>query len=193
MKNFRADYINELNLTVSGQKSEAINVKNRIASGELQIIDHSFYAITPIVGTTVKMFDSSRAKELGLNNVSLGKPANNELMLLMAVRLTAATLGATPTAASMKAAAFANISSVVGFQNGVITLKSDKKVILFEFPLSNFANSQNHSEDEGQYFLKIPKWILPDTAIECELDFGGISLPANTVAKIELIGPCSQS
>jgi hypothetical protein len=162
-------------------------------AGDKAIPNRIMHAITPVVGTTAKLFDSSRAKELGLNNVSLGKPANNELMLLMSVRLTAAVLGATPTAASMKAASYGNISAVAGFQNGVITLKSDKKVILYEFPLSNFANAQNQTEDEGQYLLKVPKWILPDTAIECELDFGGISLPANTVAKIELIGPCSQS
>ena len=72
-QDFRSAYLNELKLTVSGQNSATIQVSNRIAAGELQIIDHSFYAITPVTGTVVKMFDSSRAQDLGLNNVSLGK------------------------------------------------------------------------------------------------------------------------
>lgn len=194
MKNFRADYLNEIQLSATAASSAAQSVLNRVRSGELQVVDHAFYSIVSAGGQTlVKMFDTAKSKEIGLNNISQGKPASNEMLYLVAVRITAVTLGAAPTPGSMKVADFANISGVAGFQNGVITLKSDKKTIFSQLPLSNFDNAQNQTEDEGQYFLKIPKWIYPDAEIECELDFGASALPANTVVKIELIGVSSQS
>ena len=112
-------------------------------------------------------------------------------MLVTGIKFLALQAGAAITTASLKAAAWGEISDVAGLQNALLTIKSDKKIIVNQLPMSSFLIGGKNQE-KGMYFLEFPKPILPERDLDIEIEFGpGTAAPANSAVKFELVGPCT--
>ena len=162
-----------------------------IQTGQLQVVDHRFVGVREISNQTlIKLLDSADTKQIGINNLSNGKPAPNQLMLVTGVKLMALQNGAAITPAILRAANYGELTDVAGLINGVITIKSDGKNIVFQHPLSAFMIG-NRRDEKGVYHLKFPKVIYPDRDLQIEIDLGTAPAPANSAVKWELIGECT--
>lgn len=173
--------------------SKATTMLSRVTNNESQVTQHSFTVIvTPGAVNTIRLFDTSIAKTIGLNNFSQAKPAGSQIMLVSAIQLLAVTLGATPTPATSLGANFDTIKAVSALQNGEMDLFSDGKLIVKDFPTQEFVTFGDNNTPIGTVHLSTPKFVYPDAELKGEIRLG-IPCDANLVLKLRLIGLCTQN
>lgn len=173
--------------------SKAGMMLSRVTNNESQVTQHSFTnIITPGAVNTIRLFDTSVSKTIGINNFSQAKPSGTQIMLVTAIQLLAVTLGAAPTPATILAANFDTIKTVTALQNGELDLYSDGRLIVRDFPTQEFVTLGDNNTPLGTVHLSTPKFVYPDAELRGEIRLG-TPCDANVVIKIRLIGLCTQN
>lgn len=181
-------FITELGNAVAAKDTKVAEVANRVSLNELKVSGHTLFTVAATGGsTTTQLCEQSKAKTRGINNFAHAKPAPNQLLLCMDVRVTGVVLGAVPTDATMAAANYGSIKGIAAMQNGEIDIYSNGQIIVKDFPLSNFVTDQDQTGRLGTYKLPVPKFIYPDSEIKIEIRTG-VAHDVNTVIKVELAG-----
>ena len=168
--------------------------------------DHVIYATKSVSGaTTVKLFEDSDSRMVGVCNISKAKMEKNEYFLLSGIRLLQGT-GTGTTADKSGIAAITTDWDLLEFKvkNGEFTFRVSQKTLIDRMSLLPFANF-NESIVTGQTynvggyafgsagnlpgFVKLAntKLINPDESIECNLEWVAAAT-TNSFVRIELYG-----
>ncbi len=65
-------------------------IREKLARKELRLSDMTVYSVKEANGKTIKMFQTQDTKEVGLRNISASKMQKDQIMVVSAIRLTAA-------------------------------------------------------------------------------------------------------
>ena len=184
----RDQFIAEVNVGKASGDMHVSRISNLIATSTVQIVQHSIYCAKASGGSTgITFTDASDVKTTGINNFAQSKLPDNMLLLVTEIRLLGVELAATPTAETIKGANYGSIKGLTGVQNGVIDIFSDGKIIVKDYPLSNFIVENNHNQELGTITLGSPKFVFPGAEFKAEIRTG-VNTNVNLVVKLELIG-----
>ncbi len=185
----------------------SVDVYNAIyRDGNQGISEGNIYAAKSISGLASyeDMFKSDDSIREGITNISNGKPANNEPMLVYGISLQSADAGGT-TDAHVKAASFGLITDVM--RNGEIEISQNKRTILARQSMESFCiadhvmavgDSNAAAETPVDYTMKgfghvgfvelaVPKWVMPNEKLDVNLKFTA-PVAANTAFRVILHG-----
>jgi len=199
-KNSRSQFLEIVNAHISlrdqAKKFDPAMVKvaTGIKEGRLQLADTSYYAIK-FAGNkaNIDMFETQDAKEIGITNVTQAKLQKDRLFLCNRIILLAAEIeGDLPANDSelkkvIKQTNFDSIKKVGGLQNGVFSLIANKKIIIDERPMQEFATDGNTMLNLGTYFLESPRFIRDDEEFEFNIELGD-DAPEKALIKVLLAG-----
>ncbi|TPN82947.1 hypothetical protein [Aquimarina algicola] len=171
-----------------------VKVATGIKEGRLQLADAAYYSIK-FAGNkaNIDMFETQDAKETGITNVTQAKLQKDRLFLCNRIILLAAEIeGDLPGSDSelkrlIKQTNFDSIKKVGGLQNGVFSLIANKKIIIDERPMQEFATDGNTTINLGTYFLESPRFIRDDEEFEFNIELGD-DAPDNALIKVVLAG-----
>lgn len=171
-----------------------VKVATGIKEGRLQLADTAYYSIK-FAGNkaNIDMFETQDAKQTGITNVTQAKLQKDRLFLCNRIILLAAEIeGDLPPNDSqlkkvIKQTNFDSIKKVAGLQNGVFSLVANKKIIIDERPMQEFATDGNTTLNLGTYFLESPRFIRDDEEFEFNIELGD-DAPAKALIKVVLAG-----
>lgn len=186
--NKREFFISECALATATGDSSVGRIAQLVASNQASAVQHSVYFAKPTGGaSTIRMSDASDLKTIGVSNLASSKMGPNQLLLITGMRLLGVTLGAAPTVDTIKSANYGSIKGLDGLQNGEMDVYSGGKLILKDYPLSNFITDNRQSVELGTIALDMPKFFYPDQEVKVEIRTGS-NPPANSIIKVEFIG-----
>ena len=171
-----------------------VKVAMGIKEGRLQLADTAYYSIK-FAGSkaNIDMFETQDAKETGITNVTQAKLQKDRLFLCNRIILLAAELeGGVPGTDTelkrlIKRSDFGSIKKVGGLQNGVFSLIANKKIIIDERPMQEFATDGNTTINTGTYYLESPRFIRDDEEFEFTIELGE-DAPERSLIKVLLAG-----
>ncbi len=199
-KSSRSQFLEIVNVHTSlrdqGKKYDPsmLNIARGIKEERLQLADAAYYSIK-FAGNkaNIDMFETQDAKEIGITNVTQAKLQKDRLFLCNRIILLAAEIqGDLPGSDSemkkvMKHTNFDSIKKVSGLQNGVFSLIANKKIIIDERPMQEFATDGNTMLNLGTYFLESPRFIRDDEEFEFNIELGA-DAPEKALIKVVLAG-----
>lgn len=184
----RDRFIAEIQAGKMANDPKITTIAGLIAGNSVQVVAHSLYTVkAPGVSNNFVFTDASDVKETGVNNFANSRLVHNMLMLVDEIRVLGVELAAVPTKDTIKGANYGSIKGLTALQNGVIDIYSDGRIVLKDFPLSNFITDNNQQQEMGTIKLASPKFLFPDAEFKAEIRTG-TQTNVNLVIKLELIG-----
>ena len=164
-------------------------VAQAVLAGQMQSVDYALY-VTRAMGTesTVDLFKSGDAEEVGLTNISKRQLEANTYMLVTHIQLLSAVeAGANDDTAEdkMKKAQYGQITNLIA--NGEFELKSNATVLIPRVSNEVFRQPAGHGKLAGDWQLECPKMLVPLTNIDAKI-YTPTACPANTLIKLVLHG-----
>lgn len=157
-------------------------VRKAIREKRAQISDSSWYSVKTAGGaTTVRMFDTSDTKQVGLRNVDKGKLEKDYWFLLTGIILLAG-VNADPLAT-----AFDFIPLAIANGDFEFRANNNKPMVPKDTSCNVFLNTNQTAKDKGLWKLDSPKWIEPQQDIMFDIRLSQAPA-ANTNLKIILVG-----
>ena len=165
------------------------HVKTQLAQGDLRLADTIVFSIKPTSSKTIKMFESSDTKAVGLRSLSEGRLQKSQVLLVSGIILLAGVAGGDTTDFAM-ITNFAKIESIPALANGEFSLKANKKIIVPEGTSNRvFCTDNYNGVPFGYYKLANPRLIHDDVAIEMVIELGSLTgIAANTHLFVGLHG-----
>lgn len=180
-----------------GMHANLAGVNSRLVNkGDLKLTDHAFFSTKLVTSSRIQLFEAQDNEIIGIRNMNNAKPEAGQCMLLEQIKLLGHvyTANDNPTEAYQGAAVFTNLLSVPGFQNAILTIRTDQKVIILKRPISDICEEDGGAENEkGTVTLRTPKFIIPDAQLEVTIELHGSVIPVRTILKVELKGLCTQT
>ena len=172
------------------------NIVKQIKAGKLHLGDRLIYSIKPIGSSkTIKMFETSDDKEIGLRTIAAAKLPKNEVLLCSGVFILAGVAPAatpgSPTTDEIKATVFGSIGAASrgAIANGEFELKANKQTIVPETSCRIFVTDDMMQWPLGFYKLHNPRMIHDDVLIEATIELGTTEdIPQDTYLFIGLYG-----
>lgn len=164
--------------------------------GKLHLADRLIYSIKHIgSSTTIKMFESSDDKKVGLRSLAAAKLPKNEVLLVSGIYLMAGVAPAaspgSPTEAEIMATVFGSIGAANrgAIASGEFELKANKNIIVPETSNRLFVTDDMITTPLGFYKLHNPRIIMDDVTIEFTVTFGTTeAIPQDTYLFCGLFG-----
>jgi hypothetical protein len=159
--------------SVAGQP-ELLAVQQRIASRGIRIVPSEFIAIKKGAGSSTKLFEDADTFYKGVRSLNNKKPKSGQALLVSRYSVHAFQLpaGANLDDVYLSKVEFKPLNFYPELLCGTISTKTDKSIILDELSLYRVAQAKANSElntFEGETILEVPRFILPEKELECEL------------------------
>ncbi len=147
-------------------------VAQAVLAGQMQSVDYALYVVRNLGSeSTVDLFKSGDAEEVGLTNISQRQLEANTYLLVTHIQLLAATLAAGENGDSaedkLKKTAFAVIESDIA--NGEFELKSNATVLIPRVSNEVFRQPAGNGKLAGDWQLECPKMLVPLTNIDAKI------------------------
>ena len=160
-------------------------VANAVLQGQMQSVDYALY-VTRAMGaeSTVDLFKSGDAEEVGLTNISKRQLEANTYMLVTHIQLLSA-VGTAHDDDALKAAAYGQITNLIA--NGEFELKSNATVLIPRVSNEVFRQPAGNGKLAGDWQLECPKMLVPLTNIDAKI-YTLTACPDHTMIKLVLHG-----
>lgn len=146
-------------------------VANAVLQGQMQSVDYALYVVRSLEQeSTVDLFKSGDAEEVGLTNISKRQLEANTYMLVTHIQLLAADVekaSGTLTDDELKAAEYGEISNLIA--NGEFELKSNATVLIPRISNEVFRQPAGNGKLAGDWALECPKMLVPLTNIDAKI------------------------
>lgn len=163
-------------------------IKEQLLKGDLRLGDVVIYSIKQVSSKTVKLWETSDVKKVGLNSLSAARLPKNQCLLVSGIFLVAG-VSADLTTDKVIGTAFDKVESFPSIANGEFSLKANKKIIVPDTSNNVFKTSNMNNVPIGYYKLANPRIIQDDVLIECTLELGSMEgIVANTHVFVGLHG-----
>lgn len=148
-------------------------IKEQLLKGDLRLGDVVIYSIKQVSSKTVKLWETSDVKKVGLNSLSAARLPKNQCLLVSGIFLVAG-VSADLTPDKVIGTAFDKIETFPSIANGEFSLKANKKIIVPDTSNNVFKTSNMNNVPIGYYKLANPRIIQDDVLIECTLELGSM-------------------
>lgn len=169
---------------------ELLEIKRLLDQRMLKLTDASIYNTKDASSAKlIRLFETSDVEAKGITNITAGKLALNQVVMVDRIRLLAASSGAAinGSAAVLGALNFGTIAGHGSLTGGSLTIRQQNKNINYELSLRVFDTTGRVDRANGIYHLESPLLLRPQQLIEATLDLG-LSLPDRQAVRIELLG-----
>lgn len=146
-------------------------VAQAVMQGAMQSVDYALYVVRSLENeSTVDLFKSGDAEEVGLTNISKRQLEANTYMLVTHIQLLAAAIekaSGTLTDDELKAGAYGEINNLIA--NGEFELKSNATVLIPRVSNEVFRQAAGNGKLAGDWTLECPKMLVPLTNIDAKI------------------------
>lgn len=164
-------------------------VAQAVMQGAMQSVDYALYVVRSLGDeSTVDLFKSGDAEDVGLTNISKRQLEANTYMLVTHIQLLSGTIATGSTGASLddklKETSFGQISNLIA--NGEFELKSNATVLIPRVSNEVFRQVAGNGKLAGDWQLECPKMLVPLTNIDAKIYTPKAT--TNTAVKLVLHG-----
>ncbi|MBO7477532.1 MAG: hypothetical protein J6U04_06315 [Salinivirgaceae bacterium] len=145
-------------------------VANGVMSGQIQSVDFALYVVRSLEDqSTVDLFKSGDAEEVGMTNINKRQLDANTYMLITHIQLLAANVESNSalTDEQLKKAEYNEISNLIA--NGEFELLSNSTVLIPRVSCEVFRKPAGNGNVAGDWVLECPKMLVPLTNIDAKL------------------------
>jgi len=161
-------------------------VAQAVLAGQMQSVDYALYVVRSMgAESTVDLFKSGDAEEVGLTNISKRQLEANTYMLVTHIQLLSAVGDGGADEDKQKAANYGQITNLIA--NGEFELKSNATVLIPRVSNEVFRQPAGNGKLAGDWQLECPKMLVPLTNIDAKI-YTPTACPANTIIKLVLHG-----